>query len=193
LLNEGKRTFRATKNSAHFTQDLNDAESGYGYRYAKTVTITPGKAQMTIAHVLKNTGKKDIVTKVYSHNFATLSPGSEHLEVTAPFAWQVKQSLQPELVQVDGKTLRYLAPIPRGVTTQSTLGGYGDKASDYDFTITNTQTGFGLRIRGDQPLDDINMWSITSNLSLEPFIAIALKPGETKRWTLTYDYFGPGK
>jgi hypothetical protein len=29
-------------------------------------------------------------------------------------------------------------------------------------------------------------------VSWEPYIAIAIKPGETKRWTYTYDYFGPG-
>jgi len=193
LLNEGKRSFRSTKNSAHFTQDLNDSESGYGYSYVKTVTMVPGEPRMTIAHELKNTGKKDIVTKVYCHNFLTISPGSEHLTITAPFEWRAVEPLQPELVKLDGKTIRYLAPIPKGVTTQSQMTGFGGSASDYDFTITNTKTGFGQRIRGDQPMAEINMWSIHSNYSLEPYIAISLKPGDTKRWTYTYDFFGPGK
>ncbi|HET7084599.1 MAG TPA: hypothetical protein VFI23_07510 [Rhizomicrobium sp.] len=193
LLNEGKRSFRSTRNSAHFTQDLDDAESGYGYRYVKTVTMVPGKPQMTIAHTLKNTGKKDITTKVFSHNFLTLSPGSEHITVTAPFVWHAVEPLQPELVNLDGKTIRYLAPIPRGVTTQSEMTGFGDKAGDYDFTITNTKTGFGQRIRADQPVAEINMWSITPTFSLEPYVAISLKPGESKSWTYTYDFFGPGE
>jgi hypothetical protein len=193
LLNEGKRSFRSTKNSAHFTQDLNDSESGYGYSYVKTVTMVPGKPQMTIAHVLKNTGKKDIVTTVYCHNFLTLSPGSEHLTITAPFDWRAVEPLQPELVKLDGKTIRYIAPIPKGVTTQSVMTGFGDSASDYDFRVTNTKTGFGQRIRGDQPIAKINMWSIVTNYSLEPYIAISLRPGETKRWTYTYDFYGPGE
>jgi hypothetical protein len=37
------------------------------------------------------------------------------------------------------------------------------------------------------------MWSIHTNYSLEPYIAISLKPGETKRWTYTYDFYGPGE
>ena len=193
LLNEGKRSFRSTKNSAHFTQDLNDLESGYGYNYVKTVTMVPGKPQMTIAHVLKNTGKKDIVTTVYCHNFLTLSPGSEHMAITAPFVWSAVEPLQPDLVKLDGKTIRYLAPIPKGVTTQSLMNGFSGKISDYDFTITNTKTGFGQRIRADQPIAKINMWSIDTTYSLEPYIAISLKPGESKRWTYTYDFFGPGK
>jgi hypothetical protein len=55
----------------------------------------------------------------------------------------------------------------------------------------NTATGFGQRIRGDQPLARINFWSIETNVSWEPYVAIALKPGQTKRWTYTYDYIGP--
>ncbi len=192
-LNEGQRSFKATKNSARFTQDLQDPQSGYGYNYVKTVTLISGKPQITITHVLKNTGKKDIVTTVYCHNFLTLSPGSEHMVITAPFAWSAEKPLQPELVQLDGKTIRYLAPIPKGVTTISLMNGFGDHASDYDFTVTNTKTGFGERIRADQPIAKINMWSISTTYSLEPYIAISLKPGEIKRWTYTYDLFGPGE
>jgi len=193
LLNEGKRTFRSTKNSANFTQDLDDPQSGYGYSYAKTVNLIAGKPQMTITHMLKNTGKKDIVTTVFCHNFLTLSPASEHMVITAPFVWSAVEPLQPELVKLDGKTIRYLAPIPKGVTTQSKMTGYGDKVSDYDFTIMDSKTGFGQRIRADQPVAEINMWSISPTYSLEPYIAISLKPGESKSWTYTYDFFGPGE
>jgi hypothetical protein len=192
-LNEGKRSFKATKTGANWVQDIDDPQSGYGYHYQKTVQLAPGKPQMTISHVLTNTGKKDIVTTVYCHNFLTLSPGSEHMVITAPFTWEALGPLQPELVKLGGKTIRYVAPIPIGVTTQALMSGFGGEASDYDFTVTNTKTGFGQRIRADQPMVRINMWSITPTYSLEPYIAIALRPGETKRWTYTYDFFGPGE
>jgi hypothetical protein len=55
-LNAGMRLFKATKTGARFTQDLQDKESGYGYRYVKSVQLVPGKPQMTISHVLTNTG-----------------------------------------------------------------------------------------------------------------------------------------
>jgi hypothetical protein len=192
-LNEGKRAFKATGNGARFTQDLQDPQSGYGYAYEKVVTLVPGKPQMTVSHVLKNTGKKDIVTTVYCHNFLTLSPGSEHMAITAPFVWSAEKPLQPELVKLDGKTIRYIAPIPVGTTTISLMNGFSDKVSDYDFTVTNSKTGFGQRIRADQPITRINMWSISTTYSLEPYIAISLKPGESKSWTYTYDFFGPGE
>ena len=41
---------------------------------------------MTVAHMLKNTGSKDIVTNVYCHNFLSLSPGDADIQLTAPFA-----------------------------------------------------------------------------------------------------------
>ena len=192
-LNTGTRAFKASKNAAHFTQTLQDKESGYGYSYAKTVSLVPGKPQMTIAHMLTNTGTKPIVTTVYNHNFLTLSPGNEHVAITAPFALQAEKPLQPDLARIDGKTLHYLASVPKKISVNSPIMGYGSAVSDYDFTVANTATGFGQRLRADQPIARINFWSVNTVLGWEPYIAIALKPGESKRWTNTYDFFGPGE
>jgi len=191
VLNAGSRTFKATKTGARWTQELKDAPTGWAYHYEKTVQLVPGKAQMTISHVLTNTGTKPIVTTVYDHNFLTLSPGNDHMAITAPFAMTAEKPLQPELAKLDGKSIRYLAPVPAGTTVTSPIGGFGPAASDYDFTVTNTATGFGQRIRADRPIARINFWSINTTLGWEPYIAIDLKPGETKRWTYTYDFFGP--
>ena len=193
VLNEGQRTFKATRNSARFTQELRDRESGYGYSYVKTVTLVPGKPQMTIAHVLRNTGSKPIETTVYNHNFLTLSPGNAHIAITAPFDLRAEKPLQPELARIEGKTLRYLAPVPGGVSVNSPIVGYGDTVSDYDFRVVNTATGFGQRMRADQPVACINFWSVNTTLGWEPYIAISLQPGESKSWINSYDFFGPGE
>ena len=191
ILNPGTWRFKATKTGAHWVQDLKDAETGYGYHHEKTVRLVAGKPEMTITDVLTNTGSKPIVTTVYNHNFLTLSPGNDHVAITAPFAMTPEKPLQPELAKADGKTIRFVAPIPAGQTVMSLIDGYGDKVGDYDFTVANTQTGFGERIRADQPVAKINFWSIDTTLGWEPYIAIDLKPGETKRWTYTYDFTGP--
>jgi hypothetical protein len=193
VLNPGTRSFTADKISAHFTQDLQDKESGYGYSYTKTVRLVPGKPQMTIAHTLKNIGTKAINTTVYSHNFLTLSPGNENVAISAPFAMQADVPLQPDLAKIEGKTLRYLAPVPKGVSVESLISGYGSAVADYDFRVVNTKTGFGQRLRADRPLARINFWSMYTVLGWEPYIAIALKPGESMSWTNTYDFFGPGE
>lgn len=190
VVNAGTRGFSATKTSVRLTQKLSD-KGGYGYSYVKTVRLVPGKAQMIINHVLTNTGSKAIDTAVYCHNFLTLSPGNENITITAPFAIQAERPFAPDAAAVDGKTIRYLRAMKEGESVTSPIGGFGDSAGDYDFTVMNTATGFGQRIRGDQPLARVNFWSIATNVSWEPYVAIALKPGQTKRWTYTYDYIGP--
>jgi hypothetical protein len=157
----------------------------------KTVRLVPGKPQMLIEHVLTNTGKKDIDTKVYCHNFLTLGTGNENVAITAPFDIKPGKPFAADAAAVEGKTFRYLRAVKEGESVTSPITGFGSSVSDYDFKVVNTKTGFGQRIRADQPLAQINFWSIRTNVSWEPYIGIALKPGETKRWTYTYDYFGP--
>jgi len=193
VVNEGKRGASATKTSVRLTHDLSDQDTGYGYSYVKTVRLVPGKPQMVIEHVLRNTGSKPIETSVYCHNFLTLSPGNENVTITAPFNISAAKPFEPTAAEVSGKTIRYLRAVKEGESVTSPISGFGTSVSDYDFKVTNTKTGFGQRIRADQPLARINFWSIRTNVSWEPYIAISLKPGETKRWTYTYDYFGPGE
>jgi hypothetical protein len=191
ILNAGSRTTEKMPDGVRFIQDINGDASGYGYHYEKTVRLVPGQPQMVIEHELKNTGDKLIVTTVYNHNFLTLSPGNEHVAITAPFAMIAEKPLQPELAQLDGKTIRYVTAVPPGQTVTSPITGFGGSADDYDFKVENTVTGFGQRIRADQPVDRINFWSVNTVLGWEPYIAIVLKPGEVKRWTYTYDFYGP--
>lgn len=193
VLDEGTHSFTAGKSEVHMSHGLSNKASGYGYSYVKTVRLVPGKARMVIEHVLTNTGAKEIVTSVYCHNFLTLSPGNEHITITAPFAITAEKPFAPDAAVVEGKTIRYLRAMQPGETVTSPITGFGSAVSDYDFVVQNTATGFGQRIRADQPLARINFWSIATNTSWEPYITIDLKPGESKRWTYTYDYFGPGE
>jgi len=193
VVNEGKRSASATKTSVRLSHDLSDKDTGYGYSYVKTVRLVPGKPQMVIEHVLKNTGTKPIETAVYCHNFLTLGVGNENVAISAPFNITAAKPFEPGAAEVSGKTIRYLRAVKEGESVTSPISGFGNSVSDYDFKVTNTKTGFGQRIRADQPLARINFWSIRTNVSWEPYIAISLKPGETKRWTYTYDYFGPGE
>lgn len=192
ILNEGQRTTRATANSIRFTQVVSGDPSGYGYSHTKTVTMVPGKAQMTIEVRLKNTGSKPIDTTVYNHHFTTLSPGNEAIELVAPFNLVNARPMPADVIKFDGKRMNYLRAITGQEQVASDLTGFGSSASDNDFRITNTKTGYGVRLRADLPVARLLWWSIPSTLSLEPYMAITLKPGEEKRWTHTLDYFGPG-
>jgi hypothetical protein len=92
IANGGKWDVKKTRDSVEFTHTLSEASIGFGYVYTKAVRLTPGKPQMTISHVMKNTGSKPIVTNVYNHNFTTIDkqPVGPDLEVSVP--WQMTRA-----------------------------------------------------------------------------------------------------
>jgi hypothetical protein len=86
---------------------------------------------------------------------------------------------------------------PRGLTGQeqvaSDLTGFTNAVSDNDFRVTNTKTGYGVRIRASLPVTRLLWWSVPSTMGIEPYMDVKLKPGEEKRWSHTMDYYGPGE
>jgi len=87
IANGGKWDVKTARDSVEFTQTLSEPSIGFGYVYTKVVRLTPGKPQMTIAHVMRNTGSKPIATNVYNHNFTTIDkqPIGPDLEITVPW------------------------------------------------------------------------------------------------------------
>jgi len=92
IANGGKWDVKTTGNSVEFTHTLSEPSIGSGYVYTKVVRLTPGKPQMTISHVMKNTGSKPINTNVYNHNFTTIDkqPVGPDVEVSVP--WEMTRA-----------------------------------------------------------------------------------------------------
>jgi hypothetical protein len=191
ILNAGKRTTTSTKTSMRSTQTVSDP-SGYGYSYTKTVRLTPGKAQLVIEDRLKNTGSKPIDTTVYNHHFMTLSPGEDGVELEAPFKLTNSRPMPADVVKFDGNRMRYLRGLTGQEQVASDLTGFTKAVSDNDFKITDTKSGFGLRIRADLPVSRLLWWSVPSTMGIEPYMDIKLAPGQEMRWSHTMDYYGPG-
>jgi len=192
ILDRGKRTTTATKTSIRFDQVIAGDPSGYGYSYTKSVRLVPGKATLVIEDRLKNTGKKPIDTTVYNHHFMTLSPGNDALELQAPFSLAHARPMPADVVKFDGARMTYLRGLTGQEQVASDLTGFTNAVSDNDFKITNTKTGYGVRLRADMPVTRLLWWSVPSTMGIEPYMAVKLKPGEEKRWTHTLDYYGPG-
>ena len=192
ILTQGKRSTSSTKTSIRFTQVIANDPSGYGYSYTKTVRLTPGKPQLIIEDRLTNTGKKAIDTTVYNHHFMTLSPGEDGVELEAPFKLTNARPMPADVVKFDGNRMRYLRGLTGQEQVASDLTGFTNAVSDNDFKITATKTGYGVRIRADQPVSRLLWWSVPSTMGIEPYMDIKLKPGETKSWSHTMDYYGPG-
>ena len=92
IANGGKWDVKTSRDAVEFTHTLSEPSIGFGYVYTKVVRLTPGKPQMTISHVMKNTGSKPIVTNVYNHNFTTIDkqPTGPDVEISVP--WQMTRA-----------------------------------------------------------------------------------------------------
>jgi hypothetical protein len=195
ILDAGQHTTTVTKTGVTFTQTLVGALSnaGYGYVYEKSLKLIPGKPQLMITHRLRNTGTRTIRTTVYDHNFLRLVPGNGSVTVTFPFSLAADNPPAADLIRIRGQTLSYLRPMAANERISFPVTGFGKTATDYDFKIEDTVTGAGVRVRGDQPLTRINIFSIDRVQSVEPYIAIELAPGAEKSWSYTYSFSGPRK
>jgi hypothetical protein len=97
-------------------------------------------------------------------------------------------------MRIQGNTLTYLRAMRPKERISFPITGFGAGGKqDYDFRVTDTSTGAGVRVQGDQPLTRINIFSIDKVEAVEPYIAIDLAPGAQKRWTYRYTYTAPLK
>jgi hypothetical protein len=185
IIDGGTRTTRTTANSVTFTQTLSGA--GFGYVYEKTLRLVPGKPQMVIEHVLRNTGSTPIKTTVYDHNFLRLASGNAGITVTVPFMLAAANAAPTDLLRIAGNTVTYLRPMADRERFSFPLTGYGTTADDYDIRISDA-AGAGVAIKGDVPLVRLNLFSIDRVQAVEPYIAIEVTPGAQKQWRYTYTY-----
>jgi hypothetical protein len=189
IVDAGKRTIKVTRDSVTFTQALSG--NGTAYIYEKTLRLVPGKPELVIEHRLKNTGSKPIDTTAYDHNFLRLKPGNAGVRVTFPFTVAASSPPPADLMRIEGGTLTYLRPMKNKERISFLITGFGNGARDYDFQVEDTALGAGVRVRGDQPITRLNIFSIDKVQSVEPYIAIDLSPGMEKSWHYTYSFSAP--
>jgi hypothetical protein len=67
--------------------------------------------------------------------------------------------------------------------------GFEPTVAHHDIRIENTKVGAGVRITGDRPMSRFGYWSIRTVMAVEPYIDIAVDPGQAFTWTWTYDYY----
>jgi hypothetical protein len=190
LVDAGHWSSTTTATSVTSKQRLEDAASGVAYVYEKTIRLTPGRAEMTIAHRLQNTGRVVIDTNVYDHNFLVLddavpAPG---LTIRLPFTIDTPQVTNAALAEVNDRAIIFKKRLDGEERVSMSIEGFGDTAADYDIRIELPERDAAMRIRGDRPLSALSLWSIRSNVSIEPFIDIHVEPGATFTWTYTYTW-----
>jgi hypothetical protein len=191
IVDGGKWSVKKGRDSVGFAQVLRDPSSGYAYDYQKTVSLTKGKPEMVISHVLKNTGTRPIETTCYNHNFLALDhqpPGPDFV-ITFPFQLKARREPTKGLGEIRGNQLLYLKTLEGQDRMGAGLEGFGDTAKDYDIRVENRKVKAGVRLIGDQPLSSIGYWSIKTVLAVEPYVAMKIEPGKQFAWKITYEYY----
>jgi hypothetical protein len=194
IVDHGRRMVQTRPDHISFTHELTEPNSGYSYAYAKALQLTPGRAEMTLAHTLRNTGTRRIDTAVYNHNFLaldSLTTGPEFV-VKAPYAITSDQPPDRALAEIRDREVVYLRPLAGNQVVSTPLTGFGPTAADYDFRVEHLEAGVGVRITGDRAMSHAYLWSMRTTIAVEPFIAIGIDPGEEFSWTLTYNFYRLG-
>jgi len=191
VANAGEWHVQQRRDSIEFTQQMNDAGSGYGYAYRKSFRLTGKISEMVLIHTLKNTGKKAIRTNVYNHNFLVLDHGAPGSGVTisVPFEIHTREAPNSELAAISGRQIRYRKTLQGEDVVAMRLEGFGSASRDSQIRVENAATGAGMSIQSDRPLLQESLWSIRSVLAMEPYTGITIEPGKEFSWTTTYRYY----
>ncbi len=171
-----------------FRHDLAD-QTGYAYRYTKTVALSKNKPELVLTHRLENTGRKPIETSVYNHNFFVIDnePTGPGVEVRFPFAVKGEGKGFGTLINTDGNKLTYSRELNADEFVYSAgLQGFGPTEADYDIRIENKKTGAGVQATADQSLEKLVFWACSTTSCPEPYIHLQAAPGQTVSWTIRY-------
>ena len=155
------------------------------------------KPEMVIERNLKNTGKREIQSNTYDHNFVVLDkqPPGPDFTFKVPFQIQSPRTPRKEQAEIRGNEIVYNKTLSGEDQVAVPIEGFGDSAKDNEIVIENKKVGAGVRVRGDRPLVRNILWSIRTVLADEPYIAIDIQPGTEFTWKNTFDYYlvGAGK
>jgi len=186
----GKWTVDSGRNQVTFIQTL--SFGGHAYVYHKQVILRNSPPGFDIVHQLKNTGEKPVENIHYCHNFFIIDrqPIGPGYSLELPFAPELKRNLSGSAV-FNGKILEFKRELAPGEMLFSELGNFTAGSSN-SAIIRNIKTGAGVKITGDLPVKEYNLFFTLTAMCPEPIVEIRVMPGEEKFWVNKYDLFSGG-
>jgi hypothetical protein len=187
IANYGKWTVKAKANRIEFLQVLQEGE--YAYEYHKRVQLKTGAPVMLITHTLRNTGRHDIETSVYDHNFFVIDTTTTGPGLVVVFPVNLKENINrlTDYIKIDSNRLQFIKELKnKYISFPDVTRGNG---APYAIQVENQKTGAGVKITGDHPMVKLAFWSSPKTVCPEPYINIRIKPGQEFSWTLTYTYY----
>ncbi|AMO55215.1 hypothetical protein [Endozoicomonas montiporae] len=183
IVDHGDWEVSSQDDHVEFVQSL-QADSGYGYRYRKTVTLN--EQGFTMAHELENTGKKAIDTTVFNHHFFVIDDRivDEQYQVIFPFT-PAKRNKESR-IELSDDSLQLLSAIDDDDRMFVPLTGFSDTSDHHQFRVHHNELNRGIDVQVDQPLSRLVVWANDKSLSPENFIEVKVPVGESFSWTADY-------
>ncbi|MFZ4522572.1 MAG: hypothetical protein ACOYNC_12760 [Bacteroidales bacterium] len=164
--------------------------NGYSYDLEKEIQLDENG--FTIKYKLANTGKKNINTNEYDHNFIAVNKELTGGDYILKFPFYLKPDLFEENVNSEGKVEIGQREITFNGTPNeqfffSNLSGGVNV--DATWELINTKYKIGLSETGSFKTSKVNLWGWEHVISPELFFEISVKPGEEIEWSRTYKLF----
>ncbi|MEP6963207.1 MAG: hypothetical protein ABI995_14090, partial [Acidobacteriota bacterium] len=187
IADPGQWVVIAAKDHIDFEHFMNGT-NGYAYEYRKTVLLTANG--LVLDHSLKNTGRKNISTDVYEHDFFMLDGRASGPDISVKLAFAPKAIADLRgLAEVRGKEIVFLKELAPRETVLTDIEGFSGALSDYDIRVENRATGTGVRQTSNRPMSKMVFWSIRNTVCPEAYIDLFVEPGQEATWRITYDFY----
>ena len=158
---------------------------GYAYQYSKKISLAPGQPEITVLHILKNTGTKMIASNPYCHNFFCFDKNPAGPDYAFQFTVPIVtiDSFKDKAV-INGNSFRLL----KYLAGSDPVGGAINIGKRNEFLVSNSKSGTKVFVKGDNPLSSFYIYIWKPGYCPEPMIDIKIEPGAKQEWTNHYRF-----
>lgn len=157
-----------------------------GYAYELRAELTMHDSAATVEWKLSNTGKKEIVTRQYTHNFFRLGGRDTGAGCVLEFPYDLQASGLEAQQRQTGREIRFLGPVSPWVNF--VVPYPADYAGPNRCTLRRADTGQFVTCETSLPGLRTAVHARAGYISPEQFVEIRLAPGAAAAWTRSYRF-----
>jgi len=167
-----------------------DTINGYSYIFKKEIELL--ESGFKIKYKLQNTGKKNIITNEYNHNFLAINKDLIGSNYILKFPFQLKPELfeetvnTEEKVEIGKKEIKFNGSPKEQFFFSNLTGGENVDAS---WELINLKSNIGISETGNFKTSKVNLWGWKHVISPELFFNIEIEPGQSIEWHRTYKVY----
>lgn len=166
-----------------------ESDSINGYSYELTKKIELHETNFIIKYSLKNTGKKNIITDEYVHNFTSINNDLLGPNYKLEFPFELNSKLFNDYVNPEQKVDIKKNNIAFNSTPATPFffsNLSGGKEVEAKWKLLNQANNLAISEVASFKTTKVNLWGCGHVVSPELFFNIFIKPGETDEWSRTY-------